>query len=71
MERYLFFELEHVPPGLPVLGVPTSDGPVWLQLTAAEYRVAAVTPELSERLAARVRGVITARYPSVAVHAEE
>jgi hypothetical protein len=69
MERYLFFDLQHVPPGLPVLGVPTSHGPVWVELTAAEYQVAATAPELSEHLATRVREALAARFPTAATPA--
>jgi hypothetical protein len=71
MERYVFFDLQHVPLGLPVLGVPTSQGPVWLELTEAEYRVAVATLELSEQIATRVREVLAARFPTATAYARE
>ena len=40
MERYLFFDPSRVPPGLHVIGVPSPQGFVWLEITEAEYRAA-------------------------------
>jgi hypothetical protein len=40
MDRYLFFDPSRVPPGLHVIGVPTPQGFVWLEITEAEYRAA-------------------------------
>ncbi len=36
MDRYIFFDPGRVPPGLHVIGVPTVNGLVWVEITEAE-----------------------------------
>jgi hypothetical protein len=61
MERYLFFDPSRVPPGLHVIGVPTPQGFVWLEITEAEYRAATEDLEAAHRLITYAAEVITAR----------
>ena len=61
MERYLFFDPSRVPPGLHVIGVPTPQRFVWLEITEAEYRAATEDLEAAHRLITYAAEVITAR----------
>ena len=40
MDRYVFFDASRVPSGLHIIGVPTSKGFVWMEITEAEYESA-------------------------------
>jgi hypothetical protein len=61
MDRYLFFDPSRVPPGLHVIGVPTPQGFVWLEITEAEYRAATEDCEAAKQLIAYAAEVIAAR----------
>jgi hypothetical protein len=71
MERYVFFEASHIPPGLPVIGVPTPNGFVWVEITAEEYETAVSYPEVARQLAAYVGEVLANRLPRVEAPATE
>ena len=43
MERYVFFDPTRISPGLHVIGVPTAEGLVWIEITPAEYDAATVS----------------------------
>jgi len=61
MERYLFFDPSRVPPGLHVIGVPSPQGFVWLEITEAEYRAATEDLEAAHGLITYAVEVIAAR----------
>ena len=61
MERYIFFTPDHVPPGLPVIGVPTAGGMVWVELTPAEYAAVKTAPDLIRQLTAYASEVLARR----------
>jgi hypothetical protein len=61
MERYIFVDPSRVPPGLHVIGVPTPQGFVWLEITEAEYRAATEDLEAAHRLTTYAAEVIAAR----------
>jgi hypothetical protein len=63
MDRYIFFDPTRIPPGLPVIGVPTASGFVWVGITTAEYEATASDPDLARQLAAYARAVLTNRLP--------
>jgi hypothetical protein len=44
MERYVFYDPARIPAGLHVIGVPTVEGLVWIEITPAEYAAATVSP---------------------------
>jgi hypothetical protein len=68
MERYMFFTPDHVPPGLPVIGVPTAGSRVWVELTPSEYAAALIAPELVRQLQACINEVLARRrWASAAV----
>jgi hypothetical protein len=52
MERYVFFDPTHIPPGLPVIGIPTASGFVWVEITTAEYEAIVSDPDLARQLGA-------------------
>jgi len=68
MERYVFTDPSRIPPGLHVIGVPTTSGFVWVEITAAEYQVAVVTPDLARQLATYAREVLANRLPRPEEH---
>ena len=47
MERYLFFDPNRIPPGLHVIGVPTSGSVAWLEITPAEYDATIVSAKIA------------------------
>lgn len=61
MDRYIFFNSDRVPPRLHVIGVPTVNGLVWVEITEAEYRVAVTDVEAARRLVEYAAEVITDR----------
>jgi hypothetical protein len=61
MERYVFFDPTRIPPGLPVVGVPTASGFVWVEITAAEYEATVADPDLARQLVTYARAVLTNR----------
>jgi len=63
MERYVFLDPARIPPGLPVIGIPTPNGLVWVELTTSEYEVAVADPEVARRLAAYTSEVLARRLP--------
>jgi hypothetical protein len=65
MERYVFFEASHIPPGLPVIGVPTPKGFVWVEITAKEYETVVSNLEVARQLAAYVGEVLANRLPKI------
>jgi hypothetical protein len=71
MERYLFYDPDRIPPGLPVIGVPTSEGLVWLEITPAEYDAAVVYPKVARQLVAYAREVLARRMPRPAAENDE
>jgi len=71
MERYLFYDPDRIPPGLHVIGVPTSDGLVWMEISPAEYDAAIAYPKAARQLVAYVREVLANRLPRPEVHDEE
>jgi hypothetical protein len=71
MERYLFYDPDRIPPGLPVIGVPTSEGLVWLEITPAEYDAAIVYPKATRQLVAYARELLASRLPRPEVDNEE
>jgi hypothetical protein len=71
MERYVFFDPTRIPPGLPVIGIPTQNGLVWLELTTGEYEAAVANPEVTRQLAAYAAEVLTRRWPKAGEHTME
>jgi hypothetical protein len=71
MERYLFYDPDRIPPGLPVIGVPTSEGVVWLEITPAEYDAAIMYPKAARQLVAYAREVLTSRLSRPEAENEE
>jgi hypothetical protein len=71
MERYVFFDPSRSPPGLAVIGIPTQNGFVWVELTAGEYEGAVADPEVARRLAAYASEVLACRLPKAEAHAME
>ena len=61
MERYVFFDPTRILPGLPVIGVSTASGFVWVEITTAEYEATVSDPGLARQLAAYARAVLTNR----------
>jgi hypothetical protein len=61
MDRYLFFDPSRVPPGRHVIGVPTPQGFVWLEITEAEYRAATEDLEAAHQFITYAAEVIAAR----------
>jgi hypothetical protein len=68
MERYVFSDPDRLPPGLPVIGVPTPNGFVWIEITAAEYEAAVANLELARQLAAYAQEVLASRLPRSVEH---
>jgi len=71
MERYLFYDPDRIPLGLPVIGVPTAEGVVWMEITPAEYDAAIVYPKVARQLVAYAREVLASRVPRPAAENEE
>jgi hypothetical protein len=71
MERYLFFDPACIPPGLPVIGIPTPNGLVWVELTTGEHEAAVSDPEAAHQLAAYAGEMLARRLPKAAEHAIE
>jgi hypothetical protein len=71
MERHVFFDPPRIPPGLPVIRIPTPNGFVWLELTPNEYEAAAADPEVAHQLAVYTREVLARRLPEPEEHAIE
>jgi hypothetical protein len=71
MERYLFYDPDRIPPGLHVIGVPTPEGLVWMEITPAEYDAAVVYPKVARQLAAYAREVLASRLPRTEAENEE
>jgi hypothetical protein len=71
MERYVFFDPHHVPPGLHVLGVPPAHGVVWRERTASEYDAAGADAEVARDLAGYAGEVLTCRWPTAREHPME
>lgn len=71
MERYVFYDPARIPPGLHVIGVPTVEGLVWIEITPAEYDAATVSPTAARQLIAHAREVLAWRLPRPEVHDEE
>ena len=71
MERYLFYDPDRIPLGLPVIGVPTAEGVVWMEITPAEYDAAIVYPKVARQLVAYAREVLASRLPRPAADNEE
>ena len=61
MDRYVFFDPHRVPPGLHVVGVPTPQGFIWVEITEAEYRTAIEDLEAARRLVAYAAEVLADR----------
>jgi hypothetical protein len=71
MERYIFYDPARIPPGLHVIGVPTAEGLVWLEITPAEYDATVVYPKVARQLVAYAREVLVRRMPRPAADNEE
>ena len=71
MERYVFYDPARIPPGLHVIGVPTAEGLVWIEITSAEYDAATVSPKAARQLVAYAREVLANRLPRPEMHDEE
>ena len=71
MERYVFFDPTRIPPGLHVIGVPTAEGFVWMEITPAEYDTATMSPKAAPQLVAYAREVLASRLPRPEAHDEE
>ena len=71
MERYIFFTAEKIPPALPVMGVPTPDGFVWVEVTPAEYDAALADLDLARQLAAHLQEVLATRLATSATRQVE
>jgi hypothetical protein len=63
MERDVFFDPVRIPPGLPVIGIPTPNGLFWMELTTSEYEAAMADPEMARQLAAYASEVLAHRLP--------
>ena len=63
MGRYIFWDPSRIPPGLPVIGIPTPAGFAWMELTPNEYEAAVVDPEVASQLAAYASEVLARRLP--------
>jgi len=61
MDRYVFFDPSRVPPGLHVIGVPTANGFVWVEITEVEYRAAIEDVEAARRLVVHAAEVLADR----------
>ena len=62
MERYVFFDTDRLPSGLPVIRVPTPNGFAWVEITAAEYEAVVTHPELAHQLASHVQEVLASQW---------
>jgi hypothetical protein len=71
VERYVFFDPARIPPELPVIGIPTSHGLVWVELTASEYEAAVADPEIARHMAADASEVLARRLSKAGEHAKE
>jgi len=72
MERYVFFTIEKIPLSLLVMGVPTPEGFVWVEVTPAEYDAALADLDLARQLAAHLQEVLATRLAaSATAHLEE
>jgi hypothetical protein len=71
MERYVFYDPARISPGLHVIGVPTADGLVWIEITPAEYDAVTVSPKAARQLVAHAREVLVRRLPRAEVHDTE
>jgi hypothetical protein len=61
MDRYIFFDPSRVPPGLHVVGIPTAQGFVWMEVTEAEYHAAVEDLEIARQLVTYATEVIADR----------
>jgi hypothetical protein len=71
MDRYVFADPGRVPPGLPIIGVPTPNGFVWVEITAEEYQAAVADPEVARQLAVYAGEVLACRLLKPEEHAIE
>jgi len=62
MDRYVFFDPHRVPPSLHVIGVPTVNDFVWVEITEAEHRAAVEDLEAARRLVAYAAEVLADRF---------
>jgi hypothetical protein len=58
-----FFDSARIPPGLPVIGISTPNGLVWVELTASEYTAAVADAEVARELAVYTSKVLARRLP--------
>jgi len=70
-EALHLFNPSSIPPGLPVIGIPTPAGFVWLELTSSEYESTVADPELARQLAVYAAEVLARRLPTAEEHAIE
>jgi hypothetical protein len=68
MERYVFFDPARIPPGLPVIGIPTPAGFVWVELTASEYEAAVADAGVARQLVTHAQDVLASRLPKPEEH---
>jgi hypothetical protein len=54
-----------------VIGIPTSHGLVWVELTASEYEAAVADPEIARHMAADASEVLARRLSKAGEHAKE
>jgi len=71
MERYVFYDPTRIPPGLHVIGVPTAEGLVWIEITPTEYDATTVAPTAARQLVTHAREVLARRLPRAEVHDAE
>jgi hypothetical protein len=71
MERYVFFTTDKIPLSLPVMGVPTPEGFVWVEVTPAEYDAALADLDLARQLAAHLQEVLATRLAAPATQQVE
>jgi hypothetical protein len=70
MEQHVFFDPSRIPPGLPVIGIPTPNRLVWVELTSSEYEAVADS-DVARQLASYASEVLARRLPKPQEHAME
>jgi hypothetical protein len=71
LDGRILLALSHIPPGLPVIGIPTPNRFVWVELTVSAYDDAVAAPEVARQVTAYAGEVLACRLLKARKHAIE